>query len=155
MSEEVLLTKEIKNMVGQQLGQTLVRQVQQDDIRKFIDATGDANPLWQDEKSAEKGPYGRIVAPPTFVFTFRPPGAQDAINRIGEPHFKTGILLGNSHEYIGPISPGDTITAECRLADAREQETKRGKVLALVNEKTYTNQRGEVIARERTTVRRY
>ncbi len=155
MGEEVLLTEEIKNMVGQQLGQTLVRQVQQDDIRRFTDAVGDANPLWQDEKSAEKGPYGRIVAPPLFVFTFRPPGAQDAINRIGEPRLKTGILLGNAHEYFGAISPGDTITAKCRLVEAREQETKRGKVLLLVNEKTYTNQRGEVVARERTTVRRY
>jgi acyl dehydratase len=38
-------------------------------IRRFADGIGDPNPLWRDKVYAEKSVYGRIVAPPSWVFS--------------------------------------------------------------------------------------
>src|SRR5215475_2636435 len=44
-----------------------------DNIRHYAHGIGDDNPLWCDPAYAADGPYGEIVAPPSFVF---------ALNRI-------------------------------------------------------------------------
>ena len=62
---------------------------------------------------------------------------------------------GSEYEYFQVVRPGDLITAKVKLADAYERERKTGKMLFLVIEITYTNQRGEVVATERSTPIRY
>src|SRR5512139_3256195 len=38
-------------------------------IRKFTDGIGDPNPLWRNEEYARNTRYGRLVAPPSWVFS--------------------------------------------------------------------------------------
>ena len=40
-------------------------------IRKFVEAIGDADPIYRDEKVAQAAGFKTIVAPPTFLCTFR------------------------------------------------------------------------------------
>ena len=46
------------------------REATKDAIWHFAEALGDDNPLWTDEEYASKSRYGRIIAPPTFLYTF-------------------------------------------------------------------------------------
>ena len=46
-----------------------------DSIRHWAHGIGDDNPLWCDPAYGEKSQYGRILAPPSFVFTLIAPSA--------------------------------------------------------------------------------
>src|ERR1700752_2820946 len=37
-------------------------------IMRFAEGIGDDNPLWTDENYATAGPFGEIIAPPSFIF---------------------------------------------------------------------------------------
>jgi acyl dehydratase len=112
-------------------------------IREFARAVKDADPLYADAE--------RCVAPPTFLMTIAHwsegggrPGVKVDLRRLlhGEQEF----------EYLGPIRPGDVLTARSRTQDVFEKEGKRGgKMTFVVAETEFRNQRGEVVAYLRAT----
>jgi acyl dehydratase len=55
-------------------------------------------------------------------------------------------------EYVKPIRPGDTLSFRSRTKDVFEKDGKRGgKMLFVIGETEFTNQRGEVVAYMRNT----
>jgi len=56
---------------------------------------------------------------------------------------------------IQTMEVGDKITALGKLVDAQVKEGKSGKMLLLTGEVTYTNQKGELVARERVNIFKY
>ena len=42
-------------------------EVKADKIKRYCAALGETNPIYTDEDAAKKGPYGGIVAPPSFA----------------------------------------------------------------------------------------
>jgi acyl dehydratase len=55
-------------------------------------------------------------------------------------------------EYVKPIRPGDTLTFRSRTKEVFEKDGKRGgKMLFVIGETEFTNQRGEVVAYMRNT----
>lgn len=149
MTDESLITDEIKQWLGKELDR-VVLEVEKGAIRRFAEAIGDPNPLWSDEVRARKTRYGGIVATPTFL--------RLATSYADFP-FKTPVDRrldgGSDWEYFEPVRSGDTITGVTRLVDAREREGRLGKMLILVRETTYTNQYGEMVAKQRATGIRY
>ncbi|MFC1967817.1 MaoC family dehydratase [Chloroflexota bacterium] len=155
MTEGTLLTEEIRKMVGQEFVESTVLQVEKGAMRRFARAIEDPNPLWQDEEYAKKTRNGGIIAPPLFPVSLQPDGvkyyaAQEKLLEITGSG-KTGMVGGTEYEWFQPIRPGDEMTVTSKVLDAREREGKLGKMLILVYEITFTNQRGEVAAKERTT----
>ena len=59
MSEESGIPDELRKMVGVE-GRRRVFEVEKGSIRKFAQAVGDPNPLWQDEEYARKSRYGSM-----------------------------------------------------------------------------------------------
>jgi acyl dehydratase len=113
-------------------------------VREFARAIKDANPLYFDE--------ARCLAPPTFLMTIAHwmdlsatrPGPKLDLRRLlhGEQEF----------EYLKPIRPGDVLTTRSRTKDVFEKPGKRGgRMLFVVGETEFTNQRGEVVAYMRST----
>lgn len=73
------LTQEMLDEVNAMAGQRLRidqynHEATYDTIRHYAFGIGDDNPLWCDEDYAAAGPYGTIVAPPTFLFSVFAPG---------------------------------------------------------------------------------
>ena len=66
-----------------------------------------------------------------------------------------GLDGGSDWEYLEPIRPGDRITVQSRIADIRESEGRLGPMVFTTIETTYTNQFGQVVARQRATGIRY
>ena len=153
MSEDSVITDEIRNTVGKEFG-PYVYEVEKGAIKKFADAIGDSNPQWQDEKYARESRYGSIIAPPTFLFSFRIDEVTQRMVELECP-LENELNGGSEIEYFQPIRPGDVITVRARLIDAYERKGGSGKLLFLPIDVTYENQRNELVARHRFNFIRY
>jgi acyl dehydratase len=116
-------------------------------IRKFAEAIGDDDPIYVDEKAAQAVGFKTIVAPPTFLCTFRPQKLPDLHIQFG----RVRLNGGNEYEYYRPIYAGDTITLTARYVDVRERSGRTGSMVFVITELTFTNQHGEVVAKGRNT----
>ena len=151
VAPEDLITPELKKWIGTEteLGSELVEAGA---IKKFADAIKDPNPLWRDKEYAGKTPYQGIIAPPTFIHCLRSVGYAN-IRPQPMPWKKTsGLNGGNEFEYFESIRPGDVITGKAKLVDIFARQTRGlGPMIFNVVEMTYTNQKGEVVAKQRST----
>ncbi|BEL03750.1 MaoC family dehydratase N-terminal domain-containing protein [Actinoplanes sichuanensis] len=73
-------------------------------ILRFAEGIGDDNPLWTNEAYATAGPYGAIIAPPSFIFACLG-SVQVGWRGLGGFHAETDI------SFHAPIRVGDKITA--------------------------------------------
>jgi acyl dehydratase len=73
-------------------------------ILRFCEGIGDDNPLWTDSEYAAAGPYGGIVAPPSFLFACLG-SVQVGWRGLGGFHAETTI------DFHRPIRMDDRITA--------------------------------------------
>ena len=152
MAETSVITDEVREKLGKEVTEPVTLEIEAGAIRKFCQAVGDTNPLWQDEACAGKSRFGSIIAPPGFIsqFLFWEGKQRPRISVIETTAPRT--LAGETDfEYFQLVRPGDRITASTKLVDAYERQGKTGKLLFLVSESTYTNQKGELVATERST----
>lgn len=150
MSEESVITEEMRSKIGSEWGPT-VYEVEKGWIRRCAEAIEDPNPLYYDEEYAKKTRFGGIIAPPGFIAGLRQDGGGDWF-RETKCSLNTGALNGgNDVEFIKHIYAGDVISVTEKILDITERQTKRGLMLFCIFEKTYTNQKGEVVAKMRNT----
>jgi acyl dehydratase len=116
-------------------------------IRKFVEAIGDEDPIYYDEKAAQAAGFKTIVAPPTFLCTFRAQELPDLNIQFG----RVRLNGGNEYEYHLPVYAGDTITVTAKYADISERSGRSGKMVFVITELTFRNQHGEVVAKGRNT----
>jgi acyl dehydratase len=114
------------------------------------------NPVYYDEASAKKAGYFGIPLPPTFMTSFvlwTGNGLQEIIKALS---VDINRLLHSEEEfeYYGSIYAGDTITRKTKVAEMYDRG-KPGKVgrfaEVTVIESQIINQRGELVAKIRTT----
>jgi len=113
------------------------------DIATFCGAMGETNPLYTDEAAAKNGPYGTIVAPPSYAVTFR--NGRHFFTRV--PRFgRAGFDAGKDVEFHAPIRPGDKITLSSHVKEIYEKTGRSGSMVFVVVRSTVQNQKGEVVA---------
>jgi len=108
-----------------------------------------------DERIAEKGPWGGLVAPPDFnpfAWMLDRRCASPWMRGIGTEPGSRVLNGGQQRHYFSPIRPGDVITSVGSLANAYEREGRLGTMLFLVSETRWTNQRGELVRIGRGTL---
>jgi len=143
--EGPVITEGMRSMLGVEVGPR-VYEIEKGMIKKFAEAIDDPNPLWQDEAYAREARYGGIVCPPTFLLAIEL--TEQIMWAMSVECPLKGFLNGaNEFEYYQPIRPGDVISVTGKLVDLREKEAKIGKIVVMVMEQTYTNQRKEVVAK--------
>lgn len=159
MTEESLITPEIRAMVGQEVVSHAPEEVSTSSIRRFAMAVGDANPLYVDEEYAKKSKYGGIIAPPVYLTAVN----HDAFAEIGDDgRLKSRIKLppplnrlargGNEFEFFQPARPGDALTIKRKITDIFQKEGKSGGLVFVIYETSYTNQKDELLAINRETL---
>ncbi|MDP2719871.1 MAG: MaoC family dehydratase N-terminal domain-containing protein [Dehalococcoidia bacterium] len=149
MAEGPIITEEMRKNIGVE-SEPITYEVEKGAINKLAEAIGDPNPLWRDEEYAKKGPYGGIVASPTFVISLRHDPFMEKVKQMAS--FKRIMNGGNDVEYFQPIRPGDIISVTGKIADIRERETKTGKMAFLTLELTYRNHKGDVAAKIKNVI---
>lgn len=99
-------------------------------IEKYCRAVRNMNPLYLDEAAAKAGPYGRIVAPPTFALMAAPLRRNEAMHTKGyaspeeKGEYQTPYVRGELR-WNRPIFPGDTVVSRVYLEDKYEKRGKR------------------------------
>lgn len=116
-------------------------------IRKFAEAIGDEDPIYYDAEAAQAAGLKTIVAPPTFLCTFRAQELPDLKITFG----RVRLNGGNAYEYYQPVYAGDTITVTAQYADVVERTGRTGNMVFVFTELTFRNQHGDVVAKGRNT----
>jgi acyl dehydratase len=115
------------------------------------------NPIYYDEASAKKAGYQGITIPPTFMSSFgfwTGNGLPEIVKAIGIDMNKL-LHSEEEYEYYGSIYAGDTITRKMKVTEMYERgkRDRLGRFAEVtVLETEVINQRGELIAKVRTTL---
>ncbi len=91
-----------------------------DNIRHWAHGIGDDNPLWCDPPYAATTPYGRVVAPPSFIFTLNRSFSGYVAGLAGVHAMFAGIDV----TWHRPILLGDRLSTKVHLRDLIEHETR-------------------------------
>ena len=155
MPEKSAITEEMRGSIGVGLFQDFpAEEVSLWAIRRFIEATTDENPLWQDERYAGATRWGGIIAPPAFLHAFDP--ANHAFRKSPDlshmattlpfaPPFPRIFQAFYEFQFFVPLRPGDMITSACRVGDIYEREGKSGRMVFIRLDNEHHNQKGELV----------
>ncbi len=150
MTEESVITDEMKAAIGVE-SEPSVYEIDKSAIRRWAEAIGDPNPLYNDEEYAKSKGYRSLVAPPGFIGQYAFPVKAGRITRSFKSPFTRNLNGGSEYEFYKPIQAGDTITSTSKITDIRERKGRMGTMLIVTSETTYKNQDGEVVAKSRGT----
>lgn len=143
---------ELKASVGSEC-RWVAPPVAASDMRKFAIAAywPDAPPrIFWDEAYAKETRWGGIIAPQEFnpfAWPIQGPGRLPITpSRI---HGARTYNAGSEVEYHAPIRPGDVITATDRVAELYERTGRSGRLIFVVSETRWENQRGDLVKIQR------
>ena len=130
-------------LIGRVFEETEPQPVTAEDISRFCESIGDTNPLFVDAATASAGPYGGIVAPPSFAVSFR--NGRHFFTFV--PRFgSTGFDAGKDVEFVAPIRPGDEIRLASHVKEIYEKTGRSGSMVFVIIRSTLRNQKDEVVA---------
>jgi acyl dehydratase len=142
-----------RKMIGLQLRPEgpYLQDATEDTLRNFCNGIGDLNPLYREAGYGNQSRYGMQVGHPMFPMAFGWVGR----TRWGLSGVH-GFYAGNDWELFRHIRPGDRIMAIERVVGVEEKESKfSGRLVLQYVEASYSNQRGELVARALGTCTRH
>ena len=137
-----------RSQIGRRTADTTL-EVERGAIRRFAEAIGDQNPIYFDEAAARSAGYERIVAPPTFATSLRPPDIREGMGVD-----MRRLLHGEqSFELKRALFAGDRVRVHARIADVSEKTGRNGAMDVLVTEQIGVDaDTGDVVFVGRSTV---
>ncbi|HVO20237.1 MAG TPA: MaoC family dehydratase N-terminal domain-containing protein [Anaeromyxobacter sp.] len=137
-----------RSLIGQE-SEPVVHEIEKGQIRRFADALGDPNPIYQDEAAARAAGYPGLVAPPTFATSL----TNNERFRHSLDLGTRSILLGEQQiEFTRPVVAGERITVVTKVADVQERAGASGPSDVLVLEDEGKDEKGELVFRTRATL---
>ena len=113
---------ELRSSVGQELGRSSWREVTQERIDAFSEATGDPQWIHTDpERAAAESPFGATVAHGFLTLSLLSPLAREAYEIAGDVRLRVNYGL-NRVRFPAPVLAGAEIRATLRLAGFEEAE---------------------------------
>lgn len=140
-----IITDEMKKAAIGIESKPVVIEIEKGMIRKFAEAIGDANPLWQDEPYAKKSRFQGIIAPPGMVHAAMLLGVRPQLPF--EIPVKRRLDGGGDWEYFLPINAGEKLTVVNRISDIKEREGKESSMVFVTYETDWKNEKGQLVAR--------
>jgi acyl dehydratase len=132
-----------RSIIGKVFDETTFPPVTKEEIVDYAASLGETNPLYTDEAAAAKGPYGGLIASPTFVTKLR-------ANKFTPEHLpkfgKVGFDGGRDLELCEPVRPGDQLTMLSTIHDIYEKTGRTGSMYFIVIRNEVKNQKGEKVA---------
>jgi acyl dehydratase len=129
-------------------------------VREWLAAADDWNPLYHDHEAAKDGPYGELVAPPLFVLAasrrvqprsrLLADGQYDDLTVPGI-HGRS-VLASWDIELHQLLRIGDVVTVAEVITSIVEKAGRSGPLVIVTKESTHTNQRDELVAIDTQTI---
>lgn len=145
-----------------------------DELRRFVQAVMEPDPVHWDTAAAASSRYGEIIAPPLYVLhaARRAPGTPDPLDRLASEPDWDALDVGAGFGGLPPIdvplrrvlnggteaeffrlpSLGCVISAQSRYIEIVDREGRQGPMVFAKIETLYTDQDGERLARVVNTV---
>lgn len=130
MQKEEALNK-LKEREGQQFPPLTV-EIEKGLIKRFTEAVGDENPLWEDG-----------MAPPTLVLTL---GFNEVIETLTQDAPLTVLHGSTVINSFMPVKAGDVLTINPKLEKIRVRKGKMGDTAFTTFAISYTNEKGKAVA---------
>lgn len=111
-------------------------------IKNYVNGIGDNSLLYRDEEYAKRTRYGKLVAPPNWLYSVFPTWILQGLPGIHAFH------SGNDWIFYKPIFPGDTISARCKFMGFDVKPSKFAQRTVFEYQRSdFHNQRNELVAR--------
>jgi len=124
MATEVLPVEQIKERIGQEIGQSDWIEIDQKRINDFADCTGDHQWIHVDEEKAAAGPFGKTIGHGFLTISMLPKFAED--NVLVPEGTMMAINYGmNKVRLINPVPVGSRIKATIVQGDVVEKSGGR------------------------------
>jgi acyl dehydratase len=118
-------------------------EASRDSIRHWAHGIGDDNPLWCEPSYAANTSYGRLLAPPSFIFTLN----RSFSGYVGGLAGVHAMFAGIDVTWHKPLMLGDQFTTRVWLKDLLEHETRfAGRSIQQIYRCEFHNQNGELVA---------
>lgn len=142
-----------KDMIGRVLS-TGSATVTAEHVADFARALGDENPLYLDAAVARRGPFGALVAPPTYPIAFMiqaMSGGMETFLELGL-NFMTLVHGEQEFEYVRPVRAGEALTLTGRIADIYDKTGSSGTLDFVVLETEACDGEGKRVFFSRNTL---
>ncbi len=160
---EPIITPELRGWIGKKTGLRQLEIIAVSDVRRYVDATGDANPLWLDDDCARAAGYRCRILPPTLVgwvpFSFREGTERantdptDLRRQLPLPAEYTNVRnAGSETEWVRPAYLGDQLATQSTVTDIVARQGKAGLGIYISQEETVVNSQQEIVLRRRHTL---
>ncbi|MBI2087893.1 MAG: MaoC family dehydratase N-terminal domain-containing protein [Deltaproteobacteria bacterium] len=163
MSEREVLSEVLLAWIGRTSPLQPLEVLSASDVRRYVDATGDANPLWLDDDFARSlGHRGRLL-PPLLVgwipFSLKEQGASERLasfdlrRQLPVPENYTNVRnAGSETEWLKPAFLGEPLSSQSRIVDIVARPGKMGMGIYVTQEEQVFNPKQEIVLRRRHTI---
>ena len=163
---ESLITEELRAWIGKTTPVKALEMITASTVRRYVDATGDNNPLWLDDEFARAAGYHGRILPPLLVgwlpFSIRRGDdsmgfdAADLRKHLPLPKEYTNIRNARNVqvelEWLRAVYLGEALSTQSGITDMVAREGKRGWGIYVTQENRILDERNEVVLRRHQTV---
>jgi acyl dehydratase len=159
-SPQSIITPELRNWIGRNSAVAHLETMSASDVRRYVDATGDANPLWLDDDFARSAGYRSRLLPPTLVgwvpFSMKEGDSADSTDmrrQLPLPDGYTNVRnAGSETEWLQPAYVGEQLSTQSRIVDIVARQGRAGLGIYITQEEQIFNSRQEIVMLRRHTV---
>src|SRR5882724_12962417 len=147
---ETIITPELRNWLGRKTPLRPLEIISAADVRRYVDATGDANPLWLDDDFARSAGYRSRLLPPTLVgwvpFSMKEgdsassSDATDLRRQLPLPDGYTNVRnAGSETEWLQPAYVGEQLSTQSLIVDIVARQGRAGLGIYVTQEEEILN----------------
>ncbi len=162
---DAVLTDEVRAWIGRSSDtREFPEPISASDVRRYLNAIGDQNPLWRDDEYARAAGYRERLVPPLLVaaLTRRIPVTDSPEDRVFWQH-QVPVLTGYTNtrnagtelEFLAPIYVGDRVRVQTHITDITARRGRTGLGIFVTRILEFRNQDGEVVIRRRQSLGKY
>lgn len=157
-SIETIITPELRSWIGRKTPLRHLEVISVADVRRYVDATGDSNPLWLDDDYARNAGYRGRILPPTLVgwvpFSFKEGTERanadptDLRRQLPLPSEYTNVRnAGSETEWVQPAYLGELLSTQSTIVDIVARQGKAGLGIYISQEEHVLNFKQEIVLR--------
>jgi len=160
---DTVITSELRSWIGRKTPLRELEIIAASDVRRYVDAIGDANPLWLDDDFARSAGYRSRILPPILVgwvpFSFKEGTERantdptDLRRQLPLPSEYTNVRnAGSETEWVQPAHLGEQLSTQSSIVDIIARQGKAGLGIYISQEEQVLNAQQQIVLRRRHTL---